>query len=146
MGLSVGNTDVPAVGAGMGFGVVGSIPPKGVGGAVTLPPVDVDVGETDNVGALVGTNHPSTGEFDGTFGVGGEEEVDAVGDFVGIFGVLLNVGAFVLELGCAFGPLVGGPLEIVGATVPSPPDCSVVGPLDGLGVNFSTACWATLHK
>ena len=133
------------MGAGVGARVIGSIPPKGVGGAVTLLPVDVDVGETDNVGALVGTNHPSTGEFDGTFGVGGEEEVDAVGDFVGIFGVLQNVGAFVLELGCAFGPLVG-PLEIVGAIVPSPPDCSVVGPLVGLCVNFSIACWETLHN
>jgi len=71
-------------------------------------------------------------------------EFVVVGDFVGIFVVLLNVGAFVLTMGCAFGAPVG-PFEIVGGTVPSSPDCSV-GPLVGLGVNFSTACWEILHN
>ena len=71
-------------------------------------------------------------------------EFVVVGDFVGILGVLLNVGAFELELGCAFGAFVG-PSLIVGATVPSPPDCSV-GPLVGLGVNISTATWVSLHN
>ena len=91
--------------------------------------MDVDVGEFDNFGALVGTNHV------------------VVGVFVGTFGVLLNVGAFVLTLGCALGVLLlVGPSLIVGATVvPSSLDCSV-GPLVGLGVNLSTACWITLHN